>query len=382
MSVTQTTVIVPCYQEAARLDVPEFERFLGATPGVRLLFVDDGSRDGTFEVLKRIQSAFPAQVDVLRLEKNSGKAEAVRQGILRAVEQGATNVGYWDADLATPLDVIVDFERTLQQNPSIDIILGARVALLGRRIERKPSRHYLGRVFATVASLALNLVVFDTQCGAKLIRVNGITCALFERPFGSRWVFDVELLARYLSGGGKTEGLYEYPVPSWRDVAGSKVKPWDFFRAVGELGAIYRRYPLNQPFRALIVPLTSMFSRYVLVGMVGTVLHYLVLVSAVELFSVQAATAASVGAAAGAVANYFFNYHFTFTSRARHTRAFVKFALVASLGAALSWWGVRAGTELGMYYLTAQILCTLIFLILGFLVNKIWTFETAKIRSP
>lgn len=367
-------VVVPCYNEAKRLDAEQVAAFFRATPGVRLLFVDDGSSDDTFGVLERIRASFPEQASVLKLAKNSGKAEAVRQGVLQAIDAGARYVGYWDADLATPLEVIVDFEKLLDSSPELQIVLGARVALLGRKIDRSPVRHYLGRIFATAASVALNLPVYDTQCGAKLIRVNALTKDVFSWPFGSAWVFDVELLARYLVKHGPQAGLYEYSIPRWTDVAESKVKPSDFFRAIGEIAKIYRHYPLAQPLRGVVMPLTGIFSRYVIVGGLGTGLHYAVLVLLVEAFAVSASAAATAGAIVGAVTNYFFNYHFTFTSRASHSRAFFKFAFVALCGAVFSGLGVRWGTEAGLHYVVAQVVCTVTFLILGFLVNKAWTF--------
>ncbi len=116
--------------------------------------------------------------------------------MLSALGSGAEYVGFWDADLATPLEDIESFCRVLDGKPRIETVVGTRIRLLGHRIERQPTRYWLGRLFANTASVALGLRVFDTQCGAKLFRVTPTTAKLFERPFLTRWIFDVEILAR------------------------------------------------------------------------------------------------------------------------------------------------------------------------------------------
>src|ERR1700730_4147538 len=244
---TVTMVVIPCYNEGTRLRRDSFTRFL-ANSDVSLIFVNDGSKDNTLSVLETMVEGH-SQVRIVNLEENGGKAEAVRRGILVAIDAGADYVGYWDADLATPLQTISEFVDVLDIHDDVDFILGARVSLLGRHIERKASRHYLGRAFATAASLTLALPVYDTQCGAKMLRVFPGARQLFERPFGSRWIFDVELIARYLMRVKDASGLYEYVLPEWRDVGESNVKSTDFLRAIGEMSQIYREYSLGQPLR-------------------------------------------------------------------------------------------------------------------------------------
>jgi glycosyltransferase involved in cell wall biosynthesis len=239
-------VVVPCYNEERRLDLAAFRSFVDQAPSVRFLFVDDGSTDGTRAMLERFAAETGDAVGVLVQPRNGGKAEAVRSGMLRAIDGGAELVGFWDADLATPLDAVHDFLGVLRRRPDIDWVIGARVLLLGRNIRRRAIRHYLGRVFATAASMALDMPVYDTQCGAKLFRASPELRDVLAHPFTSRWVFDVEMIARLKllrsrSGGIPAErSIFEFPLQQWMDIAGSKVKGRDFVRASTELLRIWR----------------------------------------------------------------------------------------------------------------------------------------------
>jgi len=242
-----STIVVPCYNEAKRLRVDVFRDYLRNHPGTTFLFVDDGSKDATLSVLQSVKDSMPDQVEVFPLPKNSGKGEAVRQGLQQAVKLRSSDyVGYWDADLATPLDAIEDLQGILTAQPAIRIVMGSRVRLLGRHIERKAARHYLGRVFATFASLTLRLPVYDTQCGAKILRVTPDLETLLAQPFCSRWIFDVELIARfaqlYPTASGDPKWIYEFPLHVWEDIDGSKVKAFDFVRAARDLLEIRSRY--------------------------------------------------------------------------------------------------------------------------------------------
>src|SRR6188508_2880608 len=119
-----TIIVVPCYNESQRIDVAAFEQFLADSQGVSLLLVDDGSTDATPLVLERIKKHFPAHVSTLRLEKNCGKAEAVRCGIQTALARRSMFVGYWDADLATPLETIFDFRNVLLRRTELALAMG------------------------------------------------------------------------------------------------------------------------------------------------------------------------------------------------------------------------------------------------------------------
>jgi dolichyl-phosphate beta-glucosyltransferase len=242
------TIVIPCYNEANRFPLDHFTSFVDANPSIRFLLVNDGSKDNTIEVLREASAGREEQIGVIDQPKNGGKGEAVRSGMLAAMQQpDCLYAGFWDADMATPLRLIAPLMEVLATQPEVAMVFGARVKLLGRHVERRIVRHYLGRVFATVVSTALRLPIYDTQCGAKLFRVAGETEALFAEPFGSRWVFDVEIIARFIrerkyNMPSVEQSIYEFPLPEWRDVAGSRVRPQDFFHAFFDVLKIYRRY--------------------------------------------------------------------------------------------------------------------------------------------
>jgi glycosyltransferase involved in cell wall biosynthesis len=244
--IATVVLVVPCFNEAGRLDAEEFLRLCRGGIGaarvrIQLLFVNDGSSDSTRVRLHELAVREPGRIDVLEWVENRGKGEAVRRGLLRALESGADIVGYLDADLSVPVEGMLELLEVLCAS-NAQAVLGARVAILGREIERRAVRHYLGRVFATFASLALGIRVYDTQCGGKVFRSSPALRSALSRPFISRWVFDVELLGRLLSPHSSTRlsvnDLLEHPLRVWRHKPGSKVGLTSMAAAARDLALI------------------------------------------------------------------------------------------------------------------------------------------------
>jgi glycosyltransferase involved in cell wall biosynthesis len=222
----RTIVVVPCYNEEKRLDLAACLRLVDSDPRIALLFVNDGSRDGTGALLDDLSAQRPDSISHLSLDRNRGKTEAVRQGVLAALARKPELVAYWDADFATPLEMVGQFQAMLDGDSLLLGVLGSRVRRLGADIDRRALRHYAGRIFATFASAALGIAVYDTQCGAKMFRATDEIARGFSTPFESRWILDVELLARLrreMGARALEARLAELPLARWKDVAGSKL---------------------------------------------------------------------------------------------------------------------------------------------------------------
>ncbi|HMC02065.1 MAG TPA: glycosyltransferase, partial [Flavobacteriaceae bacterium] len=163
----KTCIIVPCYNEEKRFPLNEFINFLQLNNSLDICLVNDGSTDKTITILNQIKNRF-SSISVFNLNKNKGKAEAIRYALLNLDTSKYHYIGYLDADLSTSLN---EMERlTAFFAPKNEFIMGSRIKKLGSSIKRNPLRHILGRILATfVSAFILKIPVYDTQCGAKLI---------------------------------------------------------------------------------------------------------------------------------------------------------------------------------------------------------------------
>jgi dolichyl-phosphate beta-glucosyltransferase len=224
-TVFNTSIIIPCYNEEKGISNSEYSNFLDKNPEAFICFVNDGSTDKTLEVLQVLKTKHESQIQILSLEKNSGKAEAVRAGIKYCNKNFQLQyIGYLDADLATTLEEFIDLRNYLQGE--IVFSFGSRIRKIGSRIERQNSRFLIGRVVATFISNILDIKVYDTQCGSKLF-TREISEKLFQKEFISRWLFDVELFYRMVLLFGREKAIQkmlEIPLKLWVEKGDSKVK--------------------------------------------------------------------------------------------------------------------------------------------------------------
>jgi putative flippase GtrA len=131
---------------------------------------------------------------------------------------------------------------------------------------------------------------------------------------------------------------------------------------------------LARQYQRLVTVVTAPFTRYVSVGAVATLTHYATMILAVDVFHVVPTWGTVLGASFGSLVNYVLNYHFTFASSRGHRESLPRFALAALLVVILNGIAMKLFTAAGMHYLVAQLIATGGTLVLGFFLNKFWTF--------
>ena len=239
----ELAIVVPCYNEADRLPFSQFENFLSLQPKVSVFFVNDGSIDKTEKVLMGLKNQFPNQIEVFNIRQNGGKANAVLTGFRQVLTQkGFDKVAYLDADLATSLEEC--HRLSAQINEKVVLAFGSRILKLDNQIKRKWYRFLLGRFVATAISNTLKLNIYDSQCGCKIFEFQTAE-KIFDEPFISKWLFDVEIFFRMIHLFGRSEiqnHLREIPLKTWVDTPDSRVSPLYFFILWWDLFKISKKY--------------------------------------------------------------------------------------------------------------------------------------------
>jgi len=232
-------LVIPCFNESGRWK-ESYWRYLADLSDLRLLFVDDGSLDETCDVVRSTCQQTGSRL--IPLATNIGKGEAIRRGLLEVIGNGASTVGYLDADAAFPASEIERLSMMAAEhldNGAFDALWSSRVMLSGRDITRKPFRHYVGRGIATIVAPWHGHVVYDTQSGFKLFRVSPILRACLSEPFRTRWLFEIELLQRWHQHTGGRMRIWEEPISGWRDVPGSNVNAGQSLQILRDLTRVF-----------------------------------------------------------------------------------------------------------------------------------------------
>jgi DNA-binding response OmpR family regulator len=237
-------VVIPCYNEEKRLKTKEFANFVSNNHGYHICFVNDGSKDKTLEVLKEFQQGKEGYISIYDCEKNGGKAEAVRLGILFLVKDKSLDyIGFLDADLSTDFADFDDLAKTLSAS-DYKLVAGSRINRMGANIIKQSSRDIISKIINKIIRTILRLEIQDTQCGAKIMK-REVAENMFNTPFLTSWLFDVEIFLRmkkYYGAEIVKKLICEQPLKRWVHECGSKFSFKDSIKILGQLSEIARKY--------------------------------------------------------------------------------------------------------------------------------------------
>ena len=123
--------------------------------------------------------------------------------------------------------MFLESESKLGEGAKYRTIIGSRVKLAGRKIQRSNLRHYLGRAIATFICRGWALAPYDTQSGFKIFTFDSYFIEAMSRSFVTSWFFDIEIILRLEKMNSL--GIWEIPLTEWSEIEGSNIKPINFF---------------------------------------------------------------------------------------------------------------------------------------------------------
>ncbi len=188
---TTLSIVIPAYNEENRIKqtIVALRSYLKSKKySYEIIVVDDGSSDGTLNMLK---DSLSTDLRVITITK-SGKGAAVKEGILSANDENEY-VFFMDADLSTGTDEIGNFIDIFKNEPETDVIIGSRYLPEGAVIIQPPFRNLVGRTFSLIKSKLLGINFFDSQCGFKAFRMQTAK-KIFAKSEIKGFSFDVEIL--------------------------------------------------------------------------------------------------------------------------------------------------------------------------------------------
>lgn len=229
--VADLEIAIPAFNEAARLPrtLELTVQYLLDQPWTsRIVVVDNGSCDGTADAVRAQARLEDGRIPIALVGcARPGKGAAVRRGLLSSRSRF---VGFFDADLATPVETLATAMKHLEGGAAA--VIASRHTPGSEFVRAQPAGRRLGGAAFRLMARSVVRGVHDTQCGFKFFERHAVTHAMVTcRDDG--FAFDVELLHRLQQTGRE---IVEVPV-AWSHDSESSFSPWR--DGIASFGAVW-----------------------------------------------------------------------------------------------------------------------------------------------
>jgi len=235
----KTVIIIPIWNEEERGPFDYIESIIKLRE-LDFIIVNDGSSDGTEMRLTALGDN--PNFHPINMAENLGKSMAIKAGLDFALSVGKYSlIGYLDGDGAFPVSEVQRCSLLAQEkllHESFDVFITSRVALSGRAIQRKASRHLIGRTIRTVIGLKYPNLPYDTQSGFKFFKNTELFVEAADKGFRTKWFVDLEILLR-LKTHKPSVTIWEEPLMAWQDVSQGSLKWTSAPRIIIELARVF-----------------------------------------------------------------------------------------------------------------------------------------------
>lgn len=358
------SIIVPAYNESKRIAKTLrtiVSYFKNTNNSYELLVVDDGSKDGTKEV---VESLMISNAKVLGYGENRGKGFAINFGVKHARGEW---ILFTDADNSTPIE---EFSKLAAEKADYQVIIGSRYLKESNIVVKQSKlRILLSRIGNILSQVILLPGIKDTQCGFKLFSATAAK-QIFAKQTIWRWGFDMEILriARELSYKVK-----EVPVIWYNDEQTHLQSRRVFIRTFIELITI-KINSLRGLYNDGKNSEQAIFIKFAIVGAIGTALDFGVLNFTHRVLGLSLLPALTLGFSSGAINNYIINSKWTYHQRLTWPQ-FYQFITIAIGGLAINNVIVyNLATDYSWPYNFAKALAVVIVFFWNYGLNRIWTF--------
>lgn len=208
-----TLIIVPTVNEAENI-ASVLERIRAAVPDADVLVVDDGSTDGTREIV-RTAMEHDAGIRILERGRPRGLADAYLHGFRIGLEEGYDALVEIDADLShdpAVLPMMLDLA-----DRGIALVIGSRYIPGGKVIGWPRRRTWLSRWGNRYAGLVLGLGLNDSTAGYRVYRADTLRRIGLDDVAADGYGFQIEMTYRTVSAG---LSVVEVPIAFQERVAG------------------------------------------------------------------------------------------------------------------------------------------------------------------